>query len=105
MNNKYNINIDEKTLCDNLVRITNQIYKLLPYREEGKNWELPLQTILVEVNGLFRLFPSLEKDLFPILCKLEGLNSLKGSEIDTYFFFRRVVFDTLNLVNKVLQKC
>jgi len=100
MKNKYGLIINNQTICDSLIKITNQVYKLLPYREEGKNWELPLQTILVEVNGLFRLFPSLEKDLFPILCKLEGLNSIKSN--DNFFFFRRMIFDVLNLINGVL---
>jgi hypothetical protein len=26
----------------NLKRLTNQVYKLLPLREEGGNWKLPL---------------------------------------------------------------
>ena len=33
----------------NLKRLTNQIYKLLPSREEGLDWQLPLDTIIEEL--------------------------------------------------------
>ena len=32
---KYDIDISEEAIKENLKRITNQIYKLLPNREEG----------------------------------------------------------------------
>ena len=32
----------------NIKRIINQVYKLLPMREEGSNWEKPLDTLLEE---------------------------------------------------------
>lgn len=32
---KYNIEVNNEAICSNLKRIINQIYKLLPNREEG----------------------------------------------------------------------
>ena len=49
---KYNINIDNSTIHNRLQNLINQTYKLLPSREEGTNWEKPLQTILQELAGM-----------------------------------------------------
>ena len=52
---KYDISIDTQALIHNLRRITNQIYKLLPSREEGLDWQKPLETLIEELSGLDRL--------------------------------------------------
>jgi len=43
---KYNIDINNNAIVDRLQNLINQIYKLLPMREEGAEWEKPLDTIL-----------------------------------------------------------
>jgi hypothetical protein len=53
---KYDFNIEKDAIAASLNRITNQIYKLLPIREEGKDWEKPLETIMEELAGMDRLF-------------------------------------------------
>ena len=42
---KYGINIDYQIIVHRLHNLLNQIYKLLPSREEGVNWQRPLETI------------------------------------------------------------
>ena len=39
---KYDIEIDNKAISHRLRGLINQIYKLLPVREEGNDWEKPL---------------------------------------------------------------
>ena len=39
---------DLKDNLNFLQKATNRIFKLLPSREEGANWELPLQTLIEE---------------------------------------------------------
>ena len=53
---KYGLEIDKEAITVNLNRLTNQIYKLLPIREEGGDWEKPLETIMEELAGMDRLF-------------------------------------------------
>ena len=53
---KYGLEIDKEAIKVNLNRLTNQIYKLLPIREEGGDWEKPLETIMEELAGMDRLF-------------------------------------------------
>ena len=43
---KYNINLTNDVIKTDIKRIINQVYKLLPLREEGQNKQKPLQTII-----------------------------------------------------------
>ena len=95
---KYNINIDNSTIYNRLQNLINQTYKLLPSREEGTNWEKPLQTILQELAGMQRLMNCGYSEIFfPLLNKLEGLYSLV--EDDDFLCYRRTIFECLGLMN------
>ena len=48
---KYNIDIDKNAIIENIDRIINQIFKLLPSREEGGDWQAPLQNLILEQNN------------------------------------------------------
>ena len=96
---KYECDIQTEAICANLKRITNQIYKLLPLREEGGNWEKPLLTIIEEMAGMSRLLFDQHETLFLLLCKLEGLFTL--TEEDDFESYRRTIFDCLGLMNGI----
>ena len=98
---KYSFEIDKKAVVASLTRIVNQIYKLLPDREEGIDWEAPLETIMVELSGMDRLLVDQHESFFPLLCKLEGLFELK-EEKDFFFFFLKI-FEALNLMSTVID--
>ena len=106
---KYNASIDNEAIKANLKRLTNQIYKLLPTREEGFDWEKPLTTIVEEFSGMDRLFYDYHSTLFPLLCKLEGLFTLKSSDKKEnehkFFIFRKTIFECLSLVNDLVKIC
>ena len=99
---KYNVDIKEQTIHNRLQNLINQTYKLLPSREEGADWEKPLQTILEELAGMQRLMNCGYSEIFfPLLNKLEGLYSLV--EDDDFLCYRRTIFECLGLMND-LQK-
>jgi hypothetical protein len=100
---KYNTEIDNESIVVNLKRITNQVYKLLPSREEGMDWEKPLSTLLEEIAGMDRLLVGKHDILFPLLCKLEGLFILTQEE--DFFLFRRTIFECLSLINDLTKTC
>ena len=87
----------------NLKRITNQIYRLLPLREENGEWKLPLQTIMEELGGMNFLIFNQETLFFSILCKLQGLLTLE--EDDDFQTYRRTIFDCLTLIGRLAQQC
>ena len=95
---KYNVDIEEQTIHNRLQNLINQIYKLLPSREEGADWEKPLQTVLEELAGMQRLMNCGYSEIFfPLLNKLDGLYSLV--EDDDFLCYRRTIFECLGLMN------
>lgn len=100
MNIKYNITLSRTIIQNDIKRIVNQIYKLLPLREENKDWQKPLQTIIEELTGMKRLFlGQQEQSFFILLCKLEGMFELVQS-ID-FDLYRRTIFECLSLLNQI----
>lgn len=93
------IEIEEIAIHDNLKRIINQVYKLLPMREEGSNWEKPLDTLLEELKGMDRLLLGQHRIFFSLLCKMEGLFELTGH--DDFERYRCTIFECLSLLNEI----
>lgn len=100
---KYNFDIDKEAIVAELKRLTNQIYKLLPSREEGVDWEKPLTTILEELSGIDRLFLHQHPVLFRLIAKLEGLFEL--TEEDDFQLFRSIIFECLSLLGEFVKLC
>ena len=98
---KYNTLIRDEAIQNNLKKLTNQIYKLLPNREENIDWEKPLETIIVELAGMDILLIDRHEILFPLLCKLEGLFTL--TKEDDFLLFRRTIFECLSLMNSLKE--
>ena len=98
---RYNIEFDNDAVKQNIDRITNQIFKLLPSREEGGDWQTPLQNLILEITGMKALWID-QVELFSLLCKMEALTSL--TEEDDFFVFRKLIFECLSLLNSI-KKC
>lgn len=98
---KYDIDIAADAIKENIGRITNQIFKLLPSREEGGDWETPLHNLILEVAGMNRLLVD-QTLLFSLLCKMEALLTLTGE--DDFLAFRKLIFECLGLMNS-LKEC
>ena len=101
MDLKYNIQISEDAITDNIDRMINQIFKLLPSREEGGDWETPLHNLILEVGGMNKLLSD-QTILFSLLCKMEALTLL--TEEEDYLAFRKLIFECLGLL-KQLKEC
>ena len=91
--NDFNLTAIQK----NLMRLINQIYKLLPQREEEKDWKTPLSTIIEELLGMIDLLN--QEKLFSLLCKLQGLNHFEQEE--DFPLYRRIIFECLTLLNEI----
>lgn len=98
---KYNVDIQDEAVIKNLERITNQIFKLLPSREEGEDWITPLENLIIEIAGMAQLLDD-HTELFSLLCKMEALLTL-GEEKD-FMFFRKTIFECLRLISNI-KKC
>ncbi len=93
------VEIEMQAINFNIKRIINQVYKLLPMRQEGRDWDKPLQTLIEQLSGMKRLVAGQDDLFFLILCKLEGLFSLQGRE--DMNLYRRSIFECLSLLNNL----
>ena len=89
------INITASEINANIIRLTNQIWKLIPLREEDKNYIKQLDTVIIEIAGLKEIFPQ-DSHFLQLLSKLEGLKSIE-TDFDTY---RRTIFESISLLQE-----
>lgn len=77
-------------------RLTNQLWKLIPMKENNEDWQKQLDNTIIEITGLQEIF--LNNPLFlQLLAKLEGLKQTKDIE---FFLYRKNVFDAINLLQE-----
>lgn len=95
MINKYNDIIPNEILHSDFLRLMNQLWKLIPMRENGENWERQLSLVTIEIAGLGVLFRE-SLDFTILLSKLEGL-LIEKENID-FLDYRKTVFDSINLL-------
>ena len=98
---KYDLEFDSEEIKKVIDKITNQIFKLLPSREEGGDWETPLQNLILEITGIKALWID-QPNLFSLLSRLEVLQTL--TEEEDFLTFRRTIFECLSLCNQI-KKC
>lgn len=97
MTTKYNnIEFSEDVIKKNVIRLTNQFWKLIPMRENGEDWQKQLNTVIIEVAGLYEIFS--HNSLFlQLLSKLEGIKII---EEDNFSLYRKTVFECINLLQE-----
>lgn len=104
MKTKYQAFFSIEVVDQELKRLIGQIYKLLPQREEGVDWQKPLQTIQHELAGLQALFPNyldFQKNVLILECNLEGLYSKAAQE--DFELFRKSIFDCIGKTKKIRE--
>ena len=93
---KYNFDVPIEVIELNIKRLTNQLWKLIPMRENEEDWEKQLKTVTLEIAGLNEIFFSFPQFL-QLLSKLEGLQQTE-TEFD---FYRKTVFESINLLQEI----
>lgn len=89
---KYNFDINNNLINTNINRLTNQIWKLIPMRENEEDWLSQLNTVIIELTGLGEIFN--DSQYLILLSKLEGL---KNIEIE-FSIYRKTVFEAITLL-------
>lgn len=77
----------------------NQVFKLLPLKEENGEWDKQLSIILIEMRGLSILSPQDSAAAISIMTKLEGLVAEKSFPI-----YRKTVFEIISLLETLQEK-
>lgn len=94
----YNAEIQTSAIENRLKFLTNQIYKLLPVREQNLNWQRPLERIIEQLNGMAKLFEN-HMNLLPLISQLKGLQTL--TEEEDFENYRGIIFGCLTLMGEV----
>ena len=89
----YGFQIPVDTITSNVNRLTNQLWKLIPMRENKENWLGQLETVIIELTGLNTIFIE-QNNFIVLLSKLEGLKVVE-TEFDIY---RKTVFEAISLL-------
>ena len=84
----------EDNLEINIKRLINQLWKLIPMRENNEEWKKQLNTVKLEIVGMHKVL--VEKDFQQLLYKLEGLEDV-NIDFDLY---RKTVFESISLLQK-----
>lgn len=95
------LEIADSAIQKYFIRLTNQIYKLLPIREEGADWQKPLSALIEEISGMKDIFINNQDRLLSLLCKLQGLYYLQGE--DNFLLYRKTIFECLEIINEVTK--
>lgn len=93
--NKYNIIFEIETLRADIKRLINQIWKLIPMKENNEDWVSQLNVVIEEISGLNEIFDEL--NLLILLSKLEGL---KSDICQDFMLYRKTVFRCIDLLAK-----
>lgn len=89
---------DEEAIEKNIVRLTNQLWKLIPMRENEEDWKKQLNTVIIEIAGLGEIFKQ-EPQFLQLLSKLQGL-----IVIETDFqLYRKTVFEAIGILRGCLK--
>lgn len=100
METKYNFSFAPETFNADMRRLVNQVWKLIPMKENEEDWQLHLNTILEEIAGLHELFAS-QINYLIILSKLEGL---KHPVCEDFMLYRKTVFRCIDLLGKLTHE-
>ena len=97
METKYNITFDQEEVNKEIIRLTNQMWKLIPMRENDESWERQLETVIIDIAGKNEIFIH-NSQFLQLLSKLEGLQLV---DVD-FSVYRKTVFDCINILNEKL---
>ena len=65
--------IPDAILTSDINRLTNQLWKLIPMRENNEDWLNHLNYLIVELAGLNELCSTTDEKFLILLSKLKGL--------------------------------
>lgn len=86
---------DFRVYCE--VYLANRIFKIKPLKEEGKDWELYLTSLMQELIGASVLIAN--QHYFGLVSKLEGLKSVEDEES-----FRRIWLECVSYAKTLPDK-
>lgn len=91
----HKVEFPNSVVVQDLRRLINQIFKLIPLREEQGDWQHKIDTVLVELYGLHAMFGD-QLDFLKLISILEGLKLYGNFEV-----YRGQVFNAITLLTEL----
>ena len=91
---KYSFDFSKESIDKNIGRLTNQLWKLIPMRENNENWQKQLNTVILEITGMNEIFYS-TPGFLQLLLKLEGI---------PFDIYRKTVFESISLLQELKKE-
>lgn len=91
----YNFSFSSEVEIEEITRLTNQIWKLIPMRENNEDWLKQLDTVIIRVAGLNKIFNS-DWRFLDLLAALEGIK--EKEELISFSFYRKTIFECISLL-------
>ena len=85
----------EKDWLEYLNWFKNQIFKLLPLREENGKWEGYIDSLITELRGICEFI----QNIVPFMSLMFKLSAL--GEMAEFRVYRKTIFECINLVDKI----
>lgn len=85
-------------VVQDLRRLINQIWKLLPMKENEEDWQKQLDSVLIELRGLHVMFGD-QLDFLILMSKLEGLRG-----VENFMVYRTTVFSVISLLTELTNQ-
>ena len=96
MKTKYSFEFEKKDIKTETMRLTNQLWKLIPMRENNEDWDKQLETVIVDIAGKDEIFLH-NSHFLQLLSKLEGLRVVEND----FNIYRKTIFEAINILQEV----
>lgn len=93
---KYDFQFSEEVVSLDINRLTNQLWKLIPMRENNEDWNSQLKTVINEISGLGSIL-NRDASFLVLISKLEGLSIMETD----FSIYRKTVFEAISLLREI----
>lgn len=92
----YGFSFADSIIHNDVKRLTNQLWKLIPMKENEEDWSKQLSSVIIEIAGKHTIFNA-DQRFLQLLSKLEGL---KVQDLE-FSLYRKTVFECINLLQEI----
>jgi len=93
----YNEEFVNSLVIKDMRRLVNQIFKLLPMRENQEDWKKQLNIVLIELRGLHAMFGD-QLNFLILISILEGLR-----DEEDFMVYRVAIFNAISTMTELVN--
>lgn len=93
----YNEEFVNSLVIKDMRRLVNQIFKLLPMRENQEDWKKQLNIVLIELRGLHAMFGD-QLNFLILISILEGLR-----DEEDFMAYRVAIFNAISAMTELVN--